>query len=132
MRISDWSADVCSSDLAGRHLFCDGLYAARIALYRYWRTSHNGSRSTNALHAGDDGAGNDFLPRLLRRQSAGTARGNCRYALPVEFPFRHDCPRGTVPGPVAASGYPDRTSVGEGTSVSVSVELGGGRIIKKK
>src|SRR3546814_2811066 len=76
MRISDWSADVCSSDLAGRHLFCDGLYAARIALYRYWRTSHNGSRSTNALHAGDDGAGNDFLPRLLRRQSAGTARGN--------------------------------------------------------
>src|SRR3546814_20380885 len=100
MRISDWSSDVCSSDLA-----------ARIALYRYWRTSHNGSRSTNALHAGDDGAGNDFLPRLLRRQSDGTARGNCRYALPVEFPFRHDCPRGAVTGPVAASGNHSLASV---------------------
>src|SRR3546814_13321580 len=66
---------------------------------------------TNALHAGVDGAGNDFLPRLLRRQSAGTARGNCRYALPVEFPFRHDCTRGAVTGPVAASGSHSLASV---------------------
>src|SRR3546814_2321100 len=93
MRISDWSSDVCSSDLdlhwqidgdachvpgwhshlgqrcfpylfslfrrhrassgprsrlavicgAGRHLFCDGLYAARIALYRYWRSEEHTS-----------------------------------------------------------------------------------------
>src|SRR3546814_14293419 len=31
--------------------------------------------------------------------------------LPVEFTFRHDCPRGAVTGPVAASGYHSLASV---------------------
>src|SRR3546814_11100269 len=74
MRISDWSSDVCSSDLA------------RIAASRTWRgVSKSGSP-----------AASETMSRPSRCMSA------------------------------------DRKSVVEGKSVSVSVDLGGRRIIKKQ
>src|SRR3546814_11267537 len=86
MRISDWSADVCSSDLAGR-----------------------GGR-------GYDGR-------------AGRARGPA--------PRRHHAPRDgrrrqeAAVLPARRRRVQDRKSVVSGKSVSVRVDLGGRRIIKK-
>src|SRR3546814_18367614 len=78
MRISDWSSDVCSSDLPGR------------------------------LAAGAD---------RLARHRGGMGR-------------RH---RRRVPGLAAVpGGHRDRKSVVLGKSVSVRVDVGGRRIIKKK
>src|SRR3546814_13232258 len=83
MRISDWSSDVCSSDLRGR----GGL---RRALFLY--------------AVGPRGRG------------AGARRGRRRRARRDDGPGLRK----------------DRKSVVEGKSVSVRVDLGGRRIIKKK
>src|SRR3546814_7762345 len=92
MRISDWSSDVCSSDL--RH-------GAELASRRRWRRR--------------SGRGSD--PHRGHRQGgAGAARprtGRCA-------PHRH------------ARAEAARKSVVEGKSVSVRVDPGGSRIIKKK
>src|SRR3546814_17257507 len=93
MRISDWSSDVCSSDLARGH----GHLVAQ-------------------LHQSSSNAGMD------RRRTRGCANGRPTIA-----------PRGLgadVASLFAGSG--DRTSVVSGKSVSVRVDLGGRRIIKKK
>src|SRR3546814_15045125 len=74
-------------------------------------TKRSGAKSKKSLQAVEDGAGKECRRHRLPRQSAGTARGNCRDARPVEFPFSHDCPRGAVTGPVAAAGYHSLASV---------------------
>src|SRR3546814_11578556 len=87
MRISDWSSDVCSSDLPT------------------W--NELGLRPT---------------PYALRS------------AMPAAYNHRHPAV-GWSPTPPTASACPtmiDRKSVVEGKSVSVRVDLGGRRIIKKK
>src|SRR3546814_13519504 len=97
MRISDWSSDVCSSDL-GREVL-DQQHAAalrKIAL--------------------DLGVAAEAL-RLL-------AHVEHRQAEPFGDPRREGDAGGLATG--------DRKSVGSGKSVSVSVDLGGRRIIKKK
>src|SRR3546814_20297681 len=90
MRISDWSSDVCSSDLF------EIAVAARHVHYR--RDGFDGQRRAAEIRVQDDAAGVD-------RAAQG--------ALPA--------PRQT-----------DRKSVVQGKSVSVRVDLGGRRIIKKK
>src|SRR3546814_16057058 len=85
MRISDWSSDVCSSDLELGH---------RVALLHGFR---------------------------CRDDSLGTAARAVRRDQDSEIKAR--------PAP---EGGADRKSVVEGTSVSVRVDLGGRRIIKKK
>src|SRR3546814_11261677 len=95
MRISDWSSDVCSSDLRLEDIAIGAL-----------------------------------LPRILRRQAVHRDRpGGC----PLEV-----CADPQQRG-LAAAGradqrheLADRKSVVSGKSVSVSVNLGGHRIIKKK
>src|SRR3546814_7754398 len=86
MRISDWSSDVCSSDLSAS-----------------WRSSARSGVVTR------------------RRTPAGEAvRGRGAAAEP---PLRRE---------TGAHQVGDRKSVVEGKSVSVRVDLGGGRIMTKK
>src|SRR3546814_15840338 len=94
MRISDWSSDVCSSDLAARRL---------------------------------DSVGND--------ETGGDRRSGSRLWLSVVDERRRQLCRA---GHLRAGHFhrseaqADRKSVVEGKSVSVRVDLGGRRIIKKK
>src|SRR3546814_11834198 len=83
MRISDWSSDVCSSDLAERRQ--------------------------------GEGQGEALASPTRRARPA-----------PASFPGLRNTSRLTRPN------GPDRKSVVQGTSVSVRVDLGGLRIIKKK
>src|SRR3546814_20715156 len=96
MRISDWSSDVCSSDLSNKNGFA-----------RRFRRGNEGS--VGRYHARSHGA----VALLLsdRRAFHAIARGSASGL------------RGT---------RADRKSVVEGKSVSVRVDLGGRRIIKKK
>src|SRR3546814_16981257 len=104
MRISDWSSDVCSSDLYYRGS------AERRALRRSPRLRR--------------------LGKLSAWDSAGPRRSRRGYARRSPCGSSPDC-RHRRSGPQ----YPwscDRKSVVWGKSVSVRVDLGGRRIIKKK
>src|SRR3546814_13759799 len=96
MRISDWSSDVCSSDLL-RHS------AAK---------RRRAGRRGHAFAVDDDRAG-----KAVDRGAIGAEA----------HPTRGDLRVGKDPGAVV-----DRKSVVSGKSVSVRVDLGGRRIIKKK
>src|SRR3546814_21043548 len=96
MRISDWSSDVCSSDLPGVFL-------------------------PRALPGGLA----EHLGGWPRQDPAVDGRRRPRARRP---PARHAGPGARADDVVDA----DRKSVGEGKRVSVRVELGGRRIIKKK
>src|SRR3546814_16054142 len=108
MRISDWSSDVCSSDLPGHH--ARGVRAA--------------SERGTAV------AGARWLCAVLQAACASQLDVD---ALPHGADHRAQPPpaalglRGAQYGRVA-----DRKSAGWGKSVSVSVDLGGRLIIKKK
>src|SRR3546814_14070359 len=111
MRISDWSSDVCSSDLRrwrrarGRILREDN--GQRIN-QRAWQRS--GERIIDGLRVAP---GRHHLVAPKPRQMLG----QCRLAEPDDlFELAHR----------------DRKRVVEGTSVSVRVDLGGRRSIKKK
>src|SRR3546814_17200001 len=123
MRISDWSSDVCSSDLGGPnwrvpvpYLPTGGLRRFRkgkaadikgqrpaIAVGKVFETRHR--RALKALRN-----------HLIEREQATLARAR---RVRESNRWRIE-PRG------------DRKSVGEGKSVSVRVDLGGRRLIKKK
>src|SRR3546814_19019637 len=92
MRISDWSSDVCSSDLAPSisTLPADGF-----------------SRPAAALSSVD-------LPQPVGPTMATNSPGATARSMPA-----------------TARWLKDRKSVVEGKSVSVSVDLGGRRLIKK-
>src|SRR3546814_18119136 len=112
MRISDWSSDVCSSDLE-RILVClvDGCD----------RTARRAGRT---IHPEPEGAGG-LRPGLLHLElpvrprvgSGGAVDGLGRHTELVEL---------------AGELLRDRKSVVSGTRVSVRVDLVGCRIIKKK
>src|SRR3546814_11740014 len=117
MRISDWSSDVCSSDLVGG--------AGEIDRHRgSWRR--------------------DLPPGYKLRASARAllVRRAARWSMRVHHPpdRRPPCPAterwrtaaGHGRAARMARASKDRKSVVEGKSVSVRVVLGGGRIIKKK
>src|SRR3546814_15202657 len=109
MRISDWSSDVCSSDL---HFFSrqDGQIYTVASIYRWFRKilyragiSHGGIGTGPRIH--------DFRHTFACHSLAQMSRAglDLYYSLPL-----------------------DRKSVVEGKSVSVRVDLGGRRFLKKK
>src|SRR3546814_14099397 len=98
MRISDWSSDVCSSDLQRR------LGPAR-----------------QAGHHDLEVPAERRLPARPGGRARPHRRGNRR---------RGDSSR--APRAAGEGRLQDRKSVGEGKSVSVRVDVGGGRIIKTK
>src|SRR3546814_14493747 len=131
MRISDWSSDVCSSDLCG-NVF------AKTFTGLHFRSCSMSSAST----AGDsrfdgryNGSSRPFQPPSAcsccsvaliltltnsepKRASSGGVEIRVIFARPRHLP----------PGPTRE----DRKSVVKGKSVSVRVDLGGRRILKKK
>src|SRR3546814_20145019 len=96
MRISDWSSDVCSSDLCGQ-----GQVARALRRLRCGVRDRRGP--VQPEYPGHEGA---LARPFTRARCLGLARG------------------GVLSG--------DRKSGVEGKSVSVRVDLGGRRIIKKK
>src|SRR3546814_18059412 len=99
MRISDWSSDVCCSDLRALRQQCG----------RWRRKIVNGN-----------GKG-----RPEKTKKSATGRIGCACSKLIRTAF--DRPKGWGQGNSV-----DRKSVGEGKSVSVSVDLGGRRRIKQK
>src|SRR3546814_11602275 len=113
MRISDWSSDVCSSDL---RTFLQLVLPVRVVALG--RASAGAAPACSSSHrfaaAGPSRS-------ILRRYSAlFLEKAACRSACET-------CRDGVVRG-----GALDRKSGVEGKSVSGRVDLGGGRIIKKK
>src|SRR3546814_20244403 len=103
MRISDWSSDVCSSDLASLVRLCSAEPGAVSPVLGLCRQHH----------------------RTLREFRA-RAVGVCRLR---QAPVRAACRCQRWP---QCDGRLDRKSVVSGKSVSVRVDLGGRRTIKKK
>src|SRR3546814_19454667 len=110
MRISDWSSDVCSSDL-DIHLTCKvgGIVAIVVVVRR--------------AEFGRDGE--------ARRHGQSEVRhfGEVRTLAAQEIAHRRRAFRLAVPEGINPL---DRKSVGLGKSVSVRVDLGGPRKIKQK
>src|SRR3546814_17216755 len=110
MRISDWSSDVCSSDLA----LADYLRRERIDLL-VDATHPFAARITDNAEAACRLSG---TPRLLVERPPWQAVAGDDWIL--------------VPDAEAAAGALDRKSVVVGKSVSVRVDHGGSPIITKK
>src|SRR3546814_11429431 len=107
MRISDWSSDVCSSDLHGCHRHPRGIGAAdpEPETRRDDHDQREDDQDVFAHYASSSSAcraGGCTLNRATRRRSASIT-----------------------------SSVQDRKSVGEGTGGSVRVDLGGRRSINK-
>src|SRR3546814_18903254 len=123
MRISDWSSDVCSSDLrtTGR-----GLAVLRDA-------DDRGEPAGRALSATGDAG--DPAPRgscdlALRRMACGR-RARSPLSQPVDG-RRRQAAGIEVRHPAPAGETLERKSVGKGKSVEVGVDHGGRGVIKKK
>src|SRR3546814_13796713 len=118
MRISDWSSDVCSSDLdeEPRPLRRPGAFPARAA-----GPDPGGAQPRGQLPAGAEACPEDLAAG--RRLPAGPAwrDGGHRPAQ-----------AGAADRPVRPRTPPDRKSVDQGKGESVRVYLGGLRIHKKK
>src|SRR3546814_17564265 len=114
MRISDWSSDVCSSDLIGSYEQLNGLrVAVKLKVEKGTEGYDDKNRVAEYLTPNPASPGNKGWVLL----SAGQYNTN---------------PNATQ-GAGGASGVgADRKSVVEGKSVSVRVDRGGRRIIKKK
>src|SRR3546814_18348839 len=109
MRISDWSSDVCSSDLRiEADAVQDPLSSAR-APQQEWLGPLRSRRAAESHPGGRCSARTDGQPASGTRQ-----------------PFPEIAQR------YAPAEAKDRKSVVSGKSVSVRVDLGGRRIIKKK
>src|SRR3546814_20078827 len=107
MRISDWSSDVCSSDL----VTCSDPPSSIRTLQAVH--ANIGSKASSGSHK----ARNESLRhRLSALWSAVSIKAGRLYGCPAQ-----------IAGP-----FIDRTSVVSGKSVSVRVDLGGRRILKKK
>src|SRR3546814_15765270 len=125
MRISDWSSDVCSSDLAA------GEVGGAAHAQRQQDVAEHGvrmdvgagalQRLEPCVHRGaeDVGVGGVIDPAAARRRLAAVVAAAVVALLRVGF------------GEEQAVGV-DRKSVGLGKRVSVRVDLGGLRIVKKK
>src|SRR3546814_6110635 len=114
MRISDWSSDVCSSDLL------DQAQAGQTIIVVVTAQDYRSGRSPRAPFGVEavDRAGDH-----VRLVYFGRTSGLARKLFPLGEARR-------VSGRLDL--YGDRKSVVEGKSVSVSVDIGGRRIIKKK
>src|SRR3546814_16174849 len=133
MRISDWSSDVCSSDLRA------GLFRlSRLPAGVHRRLPEDGG----AGHQGGGGGPSDPHQRAApayeqgghraRSLSAGAGHGIELVLLRSDAGRQALRPVRQLPTAVQGfRGSGDRKSVVEGKSVAVRVELGGRRIIKK-
>src|SRR3546814_13693444 len=111
MRISDWSSDVCSSDLQD-------------AEQRPQNAHHRGFRPASRLFG-------HVCRDLHRYDRVGVLHRLATLDLVDVFhAFDYMTPDGVLA--VEETGIGDRKSVVSGTGVSVSVDLGGRRCIKKK
>src|SRR3546814_15158735 len=110
MRISDWSSDVCSSDLSATGLLVD------------LPTAQNG-RSITAYAARKRGSGKVGLTPRQTEVLRLVAKGKSNKEVGRDL--------GMLEGTVKAQ-LRDRKDAVEGKRVSVRVDLGGRRIIKKK
>src|SRR3546814_18214346 len=115
MRISDWSSDVCSSDLASADL--QGLWGG---VPQDW--------IDNVLYAG--------AAQALQAAIEHRARADATIATGLTNDFNnyrrpHIDVNADADAHMAMLTFKDRKSVVSGTSVSVRVDLGGRRIIKK-
>src|SRR3546814_20866751 len=125
MRISDWSSDVCSSDLLAsirhsfpwlRHLFADGGYGGpklRAALDKIGRWT------LQIVKRSDAAKGFEVLPRRWVVERTFAWLGRCR--RPAKDWEQTN-----------ASAETDRKNVMYGTDVTIRVDSRGNRIIKKK
>src|SRR3546814_11400832 len=102
MRISDWSSDVCSSDLLA--VICKICVTEGV------------KKGANAKDAA-------IVAGVLEREGA--------HLLVLSGGMNVESPWAIFGSPMPAEAV-DRKSVVEGKSVSVRVDLGGGRFIKKK
>src|SRR3546814_17112347 len=102
MRISDWSSDVCSSDLI---------------------------TPTTAVRPGRHGA--DQHHNQDNQKNGADAHGALR-EMAVKLRLSGDCNPTSRPHRSAPPARPDRTRVVKGKCVSERLNLGGSRIIKKK
>src|SRR3546814_18291946 len=109
MRISDWSSDVCSSDLFSFLYYADRVYQLPLGLIGI-------------------AIGIVLLPDLARKLRSG-AEDQAMHGLNrgLEFALLLTLPATVAPIVIAGA----RKSVGWGKSVSVRVDIGGRRIIKK-
>src|SRR3546814_15981996 len=107
MRISDWSSDVCSSDLRNEHITHGKLPVERSEQHgtgsRAYGWRRNGGRSVATAS-----------PAMMRPEGAGAD-----ISRPMASNANH-------------AWNSERKGVVEGKSVSVRVDLGGRRIIKQK
>src|SRR3546814_19455194 len=108
MRISDWSSDVCSSDLVWVGS-TSGRFAMLIKSKRGWELPDSAATPESLFHE-------------RRRLIKGLAAGPLIAAMPAAL----------LGSPLGGGMAKDRKSVVEGTSVSVRVVLGGRRTITTK
>src|SRR3546814_14193620 len=112
MRISDWSSDVCSSDLVDIGIVRDDEGGVPAQFQRHSLEALTGQRGQ--APADRDGTGERQFPDDVgREQIFGDL---VRHA-------EHDVERAR--GPARILEHPDRNSVGEGTGVAGSVDLRG-------
>src|SRR3546814_11192454 len=119
MRISDWSSDVCSSDLLpqgwrgrespGRH-----LPPCPASAGRYWLPADHGAFCRNSR-----------LPSSAYRWAPG--RRCCTGCSPAPIRRTSAVPSSTMPPCLQE----ERKSIVEGKGVTVREDAGGGRYIKK-
>src|SRR3546814_18019319 len=114
MRISDWSSDVCSSDLLVRRLAIPAD-AARQRHKRFARARLGGQV---------DDAAAEFAGKIRRIAFLNEGR--------IDDVGRKDVERDAALQRLGAGQRRDRKSVVSGKSGSVRVDLGGRRTIKKK
>src|SRR3546814_12466045 len=112
MRISDWSSDVCSSDLVGEIIAVMMRHRKADRLARFIAA---GEGALRILHRQRDVAA-DEMPARVAQQRAG----------------QQPAPRQHLETVADAQHIRDPESVVAGKRVSVRVTLGGRRIIKKK
>src|SRR3546814_17332413 len=126
MRISDWSSDVCSSDLKGTQV--DFGRAALIP-------APAPNIVIDDVPVGLDGARQQILERASPQHAGPMIADDVRQLVRFEVELLHRQPEmiaerlAQMPAPGRRG---DRKSVGEGKSVSVRVDLGGRSMHKKK
>src|SRR3546814_17331075 len=114
MRISDWSSDVCSSDL--KRETSPSSYAT---LSQGHITAFT-SQSLLQIHG------------AVRPQRRNQPTRACWPSDLTRCLFGHQRGLSTLARRSSRANAPDRKSVGSGKRVSVRVDVGGGRMIKKK
>src|SRR3546814_16634484 len=122
MRISDWSSDVCSSDL--------GSQWRSIVPPRLLRTLRSISKVPKLVRSGATTMPVPPLSRQLSRNLRSSASPSSCVHLTSTRPLSFDsAPCLTA---LVARSLKARKSVVEGKSVSLRVDLGGRRYLKKK